>query len=106
MKTKHYTIDKVGWHTKTQGNPETKESIDARFKTICSFLNENSMTVTDIFIPKTELSDGFELTTNQLTEQGMEYIKRVYDKWLKRIDNGASPLDTTYLTKQMNQNGI
>ena len=42
MNENNYTIDKVGWHTMTEGNPESIESIHARFRTICSFLNDNS----------------------------------------------------------------
>ena len=41
---KSYTIDKVGWHTKTPGNTEPLEKTHTRFRAIIDFLQNNGLT--------------------------------------------------------------
>lgn len=106
MSDQSYTIDKVGWHTSVKGNSESLESIHVRFRAICSFLNEHSLTKTKIDFSDSQLTDDFELNTNQLTNEGLEFIKLAYDKWVQGIDRGRDPSDTTYLVKKLNKNGI
>jgi hypothetical protein len=106
MSENTYTIDKVGWHTSTPGNSESKESIELRFRTITEFLNNNNLVIELISVPEKELPDEFEISSEQLNSQGMAFMKKAYDKWLQRIDNGASPDDNSFLLRQLGGNGI
>ncbi|MEQ1953037.1 hypothetical protein [Mesorhizobium sp. CN2-181] len=40
-----FTIDRVGWHTKKQGNTEPREKTIRRFFVFADFLQRNGLTV-------------------------------------------------------------
>ncbi len=96
-----YTIDKVAWHTNTPGNPEPRAHIVRRFHSIAKFLLDNGLLIRDITTTESEMSDSFEINSGDLTEEGMTLIKAAYDKWLGRVDKGASPEDITILVKTL-----
>jgi len=106
MNDNNYTIDRVEWHTNTPGNPESKKSIELRFRTISVFLNEHNLVVETIDIPEQDIPDEFEINTRQLNERGISFMKLVYDKWLQRIDGGALPDDISFLEKKLSGSGI
>ena len=97
------TIDKVGWHTGTPGNTESREAIHRRFRAIIKFLQDNRLTVRQIASPDpaAALTDETAIRTVDLTEDGLRLVKRCYDKWLRRIDNGMSPDDMSILEREL-----
>ena len=106
MSDNTYTIDKVEWHASTPGNPESKKSIELRFRTISAFLNDNNLVVEAIDVPEQDLPDEFEINTRQLNERDISFMKLAYDKWLQRIDSGALPNDISFLEKKLSGSGI
>lgn len=91
MADKSYTIDKVGWHTQTPGNPESVERIHLRFRTILNFLQSNGLTKQVIWRPDQLITDETCLHTDHLTNEGRQIVDICYDKWLKGVDRGQSP---------------
>jgi hypothetical protein len=82
-----YTVDKVAWHTKVKGNPETPERVRRRFKVIVDFLQRNNLTVKQLLSPGEEPDDSFSIRASDLTSVGFEVMKRGYMTWLRRIVN-------------------
>lgn len=82
-----FTIDKVAWHTRVVDNPETPEMVRKRFMSIVSFLQTNNLTKRILLKPGEEPSNEFAISTEDLTDQGIEVMKKGYDKWLKRTVN-------------------
>lgn len=91
------TIDEVSWHTRTVGNPESREHILQRFYAIAKFLQENGLTTRTLVTVKDEIRDDFAISTSDLTAEGFALIKSGYDKWLKKIDQGADAEDVRCL---------
>lgn len=89
-----FTIDKVAWHTQTQGNTETREQVHARFRSVIDFLQENALTVRPI-APDLAVDDDTAITTNDLTAEGIEIMKQCYDQWLGKVDHGMPSDDMT-----------
>jgi hypothetical protein len=96
-----FLIDQVSWHTKAVGNPESREQIVARFWSVASFLQSNGLTNKVLARSMEDIGEDFAISSDDLTEKGLALMKKVYDKWLSRVDEGASPGDLTMFEKQL-----
>jgi hypothetical protein len=84
---KDYTIDKVSWHTRVEGNPESPEDVKKRFRVLVRFLQENRLTVRQLLSDEDEVRSDFGIRTSDLTNEGCQVMKASYDKWLKQVTN-------------------
>lgn len=102
--SKDFTIAKVSWHTKIIDNPETPEMVKKRFRVIVDFLQRNNLTVRMLLGPHEEPTDEFAIRCSDLTDEGVEVIKRGYDKWLKKVVNRSKDItDLTILEKALSE---
>jgi stress-induced morphogen len=101
MAQETFTIDKVAWHTQTPGNPETREQIVARFFAVVSFLQQHGLTNRMLASSLADISDDFSIEASDLTETGLEVMRKAYDKWVRKMDKGMSPSDTSLLAKAL-----
>ena len=91
MAQTEFTVDKVGWHTQTSGNTESRAQIEQRFRYLFAFLAKNELLSDQApEIPPSQLPDEFMLHSSHLTEFGLEIIRAGYDKWLKALDRGTT----------------
>jgi hypothetical protein len=100
---KEFTIDKVAWHTKTEGNPESRERIIRRFYSLVNFLQDHRLTNWTLATSIDEITAEFSIKSSDFTETGVAIMKRAYDKWLKRIDRGSDPEDVGLLKKEIDK---
>lgn len=96
-----FTIDQVAWHTKIQGNTETRDQTIERFYAIATFLQENGLTLEPPIREKSEIGDDFAIHTDNLTEEGYAFMKAAYDGWLTRIDGGMPSANVSSLEKAL-----
>lgn len=97
----NFVIDKVVWHLKVQGNTETPAHIRERFWFVARFLQEHGLTKRQLVASEQEIGDDFALVSEDLTDRGLELMKHSYDKWLKRVDKGMPPSDTSILENEL-----
>lgn len=98
---KAFTIDKMEWHLRVKDNPESRDHMVSRFWAVVSFLQENHLTVGTLAASRNEIGDDFSLSSSDLTEHGLELMRRTYDKWLGKVDKGMSPADTSIFEKEL-----
>ena len=79
---KEITVDKVSWHTEIRDNPETPEKVRERFMIIVDFLQRNGLTTHKLLRPGEVPTDDFAIRKADLTVEGMEVIKKGYQKWV------------------------
>ena len=48
-----------------------------------------------------DISDEFSIEASDLTDQGLELMRKAYDKWVRKIDKGMDPKDTSLLAKAL-----
>jgi hypothetical protein len=96
-----FTIDKVAWHTKTPGNPETREHIWTRFFTFTKFLQHNGLLVRKLLDSEEEITEDFAIHSDDLTQDGLVFVKAAYNKWLKKLDAGGDPTNVSLLEKHL-----
>lgn len=101
--TKEFTIDKVAWHTQRLGNTEGRDRILDRFYAIVDFLQRNRLTVIELLASRSEISDDFSIRSSDLTEEGLELMRAVYDRWLRSVDRGADPSDVSAFEKTLSR---
>ncbi|MDP8568590.1 hypothetical protein [Methylophilus aquaticus] len=95
------TIDKVVWHTRIQGNPETRKQILTRFWIIVNFIQMNGLTKRILARSIAEIDDEFSINSDDLTDIGLELMKKAYDKWLTKVDAGMPPADIAILQRTL-----
>lgn len=98
-----FTIDRVSWHTETPGNTETREQTVARFWAVVSFLQRHGLTKRTLASSPGQIVDTFSIDTSDLTDEGLEVMRKGYDKWVRRIDRGMTPSDTPLLAKALSE---
>lgn len=96
-----FVIDQVSWHTETSGNPESREKIFARFRSLSEFLKENGLLARTLG----DVDEQFAVRTSDLTDDGRALMKAAYDAWLRRIDRGAAPESTVTLDNALKKLG-
>jgi hypothetical protein len=96
---KDFVIDQISWHSDREGNPESREHIYQRFKTITQFLQKNNLAKRVLLRDDSQMDDSFCIRASDLTDEGLTVMKKGYDKWLRRLDKGQDPADTVILEK-------
>lgn len=98
-----FVIDQVSWHTNTPGNTETREHIVRRFCAVANFLDSNGLAVRQLACPESDITDSYNISSDDLSDDGLAVMKAAYDKWLQKVDNGMPPEDLTLLTRALNR---
>lgn len=99
--TKAFIIIKVGWLTNTPGYGDMRDEIIDHVYSIAKFLQKNKLTQKPLISNRSEIDDEFSISSDDLTEEGLSLMKLSYDKWLRKVDRGMSPQNTTLLEKTL-----
>jgi hypothetical protein len=99
----NFIIDQVSWHTKVQGNPESREQIISRFWSVVDFLQRRELTTRSLLNQQSEIDEAFSIQSDDLTSKGLDLMKKVYDKWLVKVDEGMSSTDMSMFEKQLSK---
>jgi hypothetical protein len=100
---KSYTIDKVGWHTRTPGNTEPWEKTHRRFRAVINFLQDNGLTTRTILGEYETIDDDTCIHTDHLNDSGRALIKKCYSRWLRKVDRGLDAGDISMLQKEFDR---
>ncbi len=94
---KNSVIDSLAWYQHLKLNQDIKQ----RFVAIASFLQANGLATRQLIGSDAAIPDDFSLNSEDLTEEGMEFIKLCYSKWVKSIDKGKPATDKRMLEKEL-----
>jgi len=73
----------------------------ARFWAVTNFLQEHGLTHRRLADGPHEITDTFEIRTEDLTPRGILLLRSAYDKYLQNVDRGADPGDLRLFSKQL-----
>ncbi len=96
-----FTIDKVSWHTSVKGNTEAPEKIYGRFLAVAQFLNQHGLVRRPLLPEGAQITDDFAIKSDDLTEEGLQLMKKAYDKWLRAVDKGKSYTDMSLFDREL-----
>lgn len=92
-----FVIDRLAWYL----NKGIHHDPRLRFRALLDFLYKNNLLQKEFDFPKDFIPDDFEMRSSQLTEEGLQLFKNVYQKWLKSIDKGKSETNVSMLEKEL-----
>lgn len=96
-----FIISKVSWLTQKKGNEGRREKIVEHFWTIVDFLQKNNLTKKVLANSRIKIDDEFAINSDDLTDIGLEFMKKAYDKWLTKVDEGMPVSDISILQKAL-----
>lgn len=98
-----FLIFKISWLTQRKGNEVRREEVIKPLWIIIDFLQKNQLTKEKIANSISEMNDDFYLDSDHLTDLGLEVMKKSFDKWLTKVDEGMPYDDVTILQKTLSK---
>lgn len=98
---KSFVITRVDWHTKRPGNPDPPERYYSMHWHLTDFLQRHGLTKRVLASSLTDITDDSQIHTDDLTDEGFEFMRSGYQKWLRALDRGKDPTDTRILEKEL-----
>ena len=92
-----FIIDQVGWYK----DEPMSHNVELSFRTLAAFLQENGLASRTLLTPETKIDDEFAIRSGDLTAEGLEFMKKYYEKWADSLDAGASEADVRLLEKSL-----
>lgn len=99
-----YTIEKVSWHTRVEGNPETREEIIERIWSFVDFLQRNKLVNRMLAESIQNIDDEFSIKASDLNDEGLSVVRK-YEKWLTKLDKGGNPSDMRIFERELKKGG-
>ena len=97
---KDFVIDQVSWHWDSESEPPARTL--TRFKAVAEFLQGNALTTRPLVVSDADVNADFRISSADLTDEGLALIKKVYDRWLTKVDNGeVDPTDMTLFQRAL-----
>jgi hypothetical protein len=98
---KPFTIGRVSWSTQRKGDPLPFSRVALEYWVLSSFLQRNSLTLRQLAQSQADITDDFEIRSDDLTAEGLEFMRKGYQKWLRMLDRGGDPSDTRILEREL-----
>lgn len=95
-----FTIDRVSWHTQQPGSLEPREHVIRRFFLLVQFLQAQMLARTALPSSIDEITDDFAITSEDVTELGLELMRKAYDRWAQKAAAAPEP-DTRVLERAL-----
>jgi len=83
-------IDDISVHYSASKSSEFRKRVKERFEVFAQFMDERNFSVVSLVNELEGNPDSFRLKSEQLSEEGMEWVRKNYDKWLRKIDRQKS----------------
>lgn len=90
----------IGFFFSASKNRTYREQVVSTFSTYINFLQDNGLT-TRVVLPERIVTKDTKLWKSDLTQEGLEFVKNVEQRWLKSLDRGTSSEDVTMLEREL-----
>lgn len=101
--TKTFTIGRVSWSTQRKGDPLPFDRVSLEYWTVSDFLQRHALTMRQLASSLADITDDFEIRSDDLTAEGLQFMRTGYQKWLRMLDRGGDPSDTRILEKELSK---
>jgi hypothetical protein len=68
---------------------------------LAEFLQRNRLTTRQLASSEADVTDEFAIMVDDLTVEGLEFMRTGYQKWLRMLDRGGDPSDTRILEREL-----
>lgn len=98
---KPFTIGRVAWSTQRRGDQLPFDRVALEYWTVSDFLQRHDLTVRQLAGSLSDIADDFEIRSDDLTGEGLQFMRTGYQKWLRMLDRGGDPSDTKILEREL-----
>lgn len=98
---KPFTVCRVSWLTNRPGGHYSLAWVSRKFWFLTDFLQRNDLTVRPLAGSLSDITDEFEIRSDDLTEEGLQFMRTGYQKWLRMLDRAGDPSDLRILDKEL-----
>lgn len=81
----------------------TLDEARPEFWFLVKFLQDKGLVRRELARSIEDITEEFSLYSSDLTDDGLKLLRTAYSKWLRRIDRGMSPSDTTLLERELSK---
>ena len=96
-------IDSIRTHLAASKNREYQRRVWLRFEALVEYLDDNGFSKSSLVSKLALDRETFELSTEQLTDEGDRWISQFYDRWLKSLDRAAPKPEKGQYLKSLNR---
>ena len=68
---------------------------------LAEFLQRNRLKTRQLASSEADVTDEFAIMVDDLTVEGLEFMRTGYQKWLRMLDRGGDPSDTRILEREL-----
>jgi len=101
MMNKSFTIGRVSWSTQRKGDALPLERVALEYWIVCDFLRRHRLAVRQLAESQSDITDDFEIRSDDLTDEGLQFMRTGYQKWLSMLDRGGDPSDIHILEREL-----
>lgn len=88
MAGQSFVIDSVAWHTQGAAHVPSQQ-VKGRFRRLALFLQESGLASRQLLTAQSEVADDFKISSVDVTDEGLSFLKKHYDPWLRFLDRGG-----------------
>lgn len=96
-----FIVFKVSWLTQAPGLEKDRDVTIQQFYYVIKFLQENGLVRGPLVQGIADITDDFELSSADLTDEGLAVMRAAYHKWLTKVDSGMSPENVSLLERAL-----
>lgn len=91
-----FVVEKLSWYV----GKELRHDPRVKLRTLALFLQDSGLTVRKLLQPEEEVGKDFQISSADLTDLGLSFMRKGYQKWVRSIDNGGDPADPAPLQSE------
>ena len=96
-----FVIFRASGLTRRVGLEDFRDHSFRHLFTILDFLQRNGLAREPLIASFEDMNDDTELRSDQLTDEGIAFMRTGYQRWLAKLDRGGDPADYAFLDRQL-----
>lgn len=101
MSEDNFQIMRLAALLETPGMNRSLEYFRVEFWALTDFLQRNGLTARVLAKTPEDIKEDFTIFSNDLTTEGLKFMRIAFYKWLDKIDGTDKRDDVSYLEKQL-----
>lgn len=101
MSEDNFQIMEMKGLLETPGMNRSLEYFRVEFWALTDFLQRNGLTSRVLAKTAEDIKEDFTIFSNDVTDEGLQFLRKALDKWLDKMDDGMARDDVSYLEKQL-----
>lgn len=94
---KEFVIERLAWYLNKDLNHDPR----TKFRTLASFLDRHQLSTRTLLHTSGNVPNDFQISSEDVTSDGLRFLKGGYQKWVRSVDRGGDPNSSTFLEREL-----